>query len=46
MSDAQLNAVIMRGMRQRNPELAARFAEAKDDEMDDVLAAIIASDDA
>jgi hypothetical protein len=43
MSDAQLSAVIMRGLRQRNPELAASAA-ATDEEMDDVLAAIIASE--
>ena len=42
MSDAQLSTVIMRGLRQRNPELAASFAAATDEEMDDVLAAVIA----
>jgi hypothetical protein len=40
MTDAQLNALMLRELRQRNPELAASFAAATEDEMEAILETI------
>jgi hypothetical protein len=40
LTDAQLDAAILRELRQTNPTLGDRFASATDDEMEAILATI------
>jgi hypothetical protein len=40
MSDAQLNVVILRELRQTNPALAARYASATDSQLEAILETI------